>query len=202
MAHFVFKRSRRARFAVQTDEQKAAKAAEKARKESEALTCQCCGRRIHAATGTIAHHGYQRPGDGWQTASCMGARCLPFETDRTVLGVMIKGLENRLQSLIKVKRQVAREAIPIKRLYKEPLPSKKDIEFTFTRETFDTVRKEVSAKTHSSVYQYSWEDFKKAELASRQNKIDGLADYIAQQQRRYDGWTQTKVWETGTWVDA
>lgn len=42
-------------------------------------TCQICGRAIKANTGLIAHHGYKRPGDGWQTASCMGARHRPYE---------------------------------------------------------------------------------------------------------------------------
>jgi hypothetical protein len=42
-------------------------------------TCQICGRQIKANTGLIAHHGYQRPGQGWQTASCFGARWRPYE---------------------------------------------------------------------------------------------------------------------------
>lgn len=42
-------------------------------------TCQICGRPILANTGLIAHHGYQRPGDGYQTKSCMGAKYLPYE---------------------------------------------------------------------------------------------------------------------------
>lgn len=42
-------------------------------------TCQCCGRAIKSKHGVIAHHGYQRPGQGWQTASCWGARKQPYE---------------------------------------------------------------------------------------------------------------------------
>jgi hypothetical protein len=42
-------------------------------------TCQICGRPIKSKNGIIAHHGYKRPGDGWQTASCNGARFLPYE---------------------------------------------------------------------------------------------------------------------------
>lgn len=41
--------------------------------------CQICARAIKAKSGLIAHHGYQRPGDGWQTASCMGAKFGPYE---------------------------------------------------------------------------------------------------------------------------
>ena len=47
--------------------------------------CQLCEREIKfgaARSGVelIAHHGYQRPGQGWQTASCRGARHRPYET--------------------------------------------------------------------------------------------------------------------------
>lgn len=44
--------------------------------------CQICAREIKANTGTIAHHGYTRPGYGWQTESCMGAKYLPYEQSR------------------------------------------------------------------------------------------------------------------------
>lgn len=53
-------------------------------------TCQICGREIktvRAAAGgpsaqqsdVIAHHGFQRPGNGWQTSSCFGARWRSYE---------------------------------------------------------------------------------------------------------------------------
>jgi len=45
----------------------------------EKATCQVCGRAIKASTGFIAHHGYKRPYEGWQTASCEGARYEPYE---------------------------------------------------------------------------------------------------------------------------
>jgi hypothetical protein len=41
--------------------------------------CQICGRAIKAKSGLIAHHGYRRPGHGWQTSSCFGARWRPYE---------------------------------------------------------------------------------------------------------------------------
>jgi hypothetical protein len=44
--------------------------------------CQICARAIKAKNGFIAHHGYKRPGHGWQTASCMGARYAPYEVSR------------------------------------------------------------------------------------------------------------------------
>lgn len=68
-------------------DRKAELAAEKAARFLRAMHCQICERDILADLGMIAHHGYTRPGDGWQTSSCMGARELPFEVSRDVLGV-------------------------------------------------------------------------------------------------------------------
>jgi hypothetical protein len=74
-------------------------AAEKAAKTASAKTCQCCFRPIFAESGVIAHHGYERPGQGWQTASCMGARHLPLEAAHDRLDDLICRLEARLSSL-------------------------------------------------------------------------------------------------------
>lgn len=45
----------------------------------ELYTCQVCGRQVKAKSGVIAHHGYKRPYEGWQTPSCQGARYVPYE---------------------------------------------------------------------------------------------------------------------------
>ena len=52
--------------------------------------CQICARDIKANTGLIAHHGYQRPGSGWQTASCDGAKQLPYEVSCDYIPVVIE----------------------------------------------------------------------------------------------------------------
>lgn len=49
---------------------------------TDRLTCQICARAIKAKRGIIAHHGYLRPGHGWQTSSCLGARYAPLEVSR------------------------------------------------------------------------------------------------------------------------
>jgi hypothetical protein len=63
---------------------------------SNLWTCQVCGRAIQARRGVIAHHGYTRPDDGYQTASCFGARALPFELAHDRLDVAIVSVESRL----------------------------------------------------------------------------------------------------------
>jgi hypothetical protein len=59
-------------------------------------TCQICARPIKSASGLIAHHGYRRPHyrSGWQTASCHGARSLPYEESCDLLPPYIKGIED------------------------------------------------------------------------------------------------------------
>jgi hypothetical protein len=54
--------------------------------------CQVCGRAIKANTGRIAHHGYQRPGDGYQTRSCAGAKHVPYEIGHDALDSWISWL--------------------------------------------------------------------------------------------------------------
>lgn len=48
------------------------------------MSCGCCQRPIAVMggepTGRMAHHGYTRPGHGWQTASCPGTKFMPLET--------------------------------------------------------------------------------------------------------------------------
>ena len=59
-------------------------------------TCQICARPILSKLGLIAHHGYRRPGGGWQTASCIGARHLPYEVSCDALPPAIKIIESWL----------------------------------------------------------------------------------------------------------
>ena len=62
--------------------------------------CQACGREIGVKHGVIAHHGYQRPfGWGEQTASCFGARELPYEVDKRVLEGHVNACFARLTEL-------------------------------------------------------------------------------------------------------
>lgn len=65
--------------------------------DEKRMTCQICGRPIKASKGLIAHHGYKRPGCGWQTASCAGARYLPYEVGRDRIPEVIKGIQQWAQ---------------------------------------------------------------------------------------------------------
>lgn len=59
-------------------------------------TCPCCFRKIAVVHGRMAHHGYQRPGGGWQTASCPGIRFKPLEVSSEGLEWMIANFKEHL----------------------------------------------------------------------------------------------------------
>lgn len=59
-------------------------------------TCPVCFRPIAVVRGLMAHHGYQRPEIGWQTASCPGIRFRPLEQSTDGLVWSIEEQEKRL----------------------------------------------------------------------------------------------------------
>jgi hypothetical protein len=72
----------------------AAVEAKKEAAKAQRSTCQICGRDIMANKhGKIAHHGYERPGYGWQTHSCMGAQEQRYEDSRDLIPSVIEMLE-------------------------------------------------------------------------------------------------------------
>lgn len=59
-------------------------------------TCPCCFRAIAVQGKTMAHHGYQRTGFGFQTASCMGIHYRPLEVSDEGLRAMIRVLTKNI----------------------------------------------------------------------------------------------------------
>ncbi|CAB5514513.1 hypothetical protein LMG26857_03572 [Achromobacter anxifer] len=60
-------------------------------------TCPVCFRPIAVVNGAMAHHGYQRPGMGYQTASCNGVIFPPLEVSNAGLVWLIGSLRKRLE---------------------------------------------------------------------------------------------------------
>ena len=133
------------RRSLSAEEIAANKAAREAR-ERASLTCQICARGILANNGVIAHHGYERPGQYYQTASCMGARELPFEVSRDVLGSLIEQLKVWAKDQDELAASVREERSPASLSY-----TKRDAPFvhgryqqatfiSFTRAEFDQTK--------------------------------------------------------------
>jgi len=90
--------------------------------------CQICEREIKSKLGLIAHHGYQRPEEGWQTDSCMGARNLPYEVSRNVIPRVIKFLQVRIKNIEDKIREIKEKNLPIPSPFNSVFKSYKDIE--------------------------------------------------------------------------
>jgi len=156
------------------------------------MTCQCCGGKFLANTGSVAHHGYTRPGWGWQTASCSGAKELPFEADRAKLGSMITFLKKHRQDLIHARQAVTLGTAPIIREYKIGLGRQAEKHsFAFTRENFGS---EEARLARRSLYVHDFDRLLEHELSKRDNQIRHIGADIASQQTRFDGWVQTHTW--------
>lgn len=170
------------------------KAVKEAARIAVAKTCQICGRPILAETGLIAHHGYRRPGDGFQTASCYGARELPFEVSRDCLGRYLSTIRKQLANMQEARAKAEGELIPIRLSYATyeggtyRRPSR-DVHFEMTRATFENAKAE-----HPKFFEIAdrsrrpFDAFLAADLAERAQAIRYLVAYITFQQARYDAW--------------
>ena len=110
--------------------------------------CQICGREIGTTTGNIAHHGYTRPGSGWQTASCFGAKWRPYEVACDALPPAIRGLQDYVEGC-KVRLNDLMTNPPEQITYKSDDRFSKQKEYTFARpDNFDPK----AELTHSDKY--------------------------------------------------
>ncbi len=195
-------------FVKKRNEQPKVMSAKEIAEDAKKMTCQCCNRRIFAETGMIAHHGYERPGQGWQTASCYGARHLPFEVDRAVLGDLIKHMEQskarkeEIQALIKAEElPVAVTLVDYSKPHDNRTGERPSAVCEVTRKDFVAFIKvlEETKNTHRTEL-YVFDTIKADDMRDRAAKIKNLADEIKAQKARYDGWKQTHKWEDGKWV--
>jgi hypothetical protein len=188
------------------------KSAKQIEEEADRMTCQCCERQIFAKLGSIAHHGYERPGYGWQTASCMGAKRLPFEVDRAALGEMIQFMRDRLARAEKHRAAIKAEKLPIVFEYERQLigpqrgqqfgywikwPVVKH-SFNVSRESFEEFKAGPGSDSCYSIYDFDAYKARHVEYLSGQ--IKNLRAHINEEQARYDGWKQTHEWKGGQWA--
>lgn len=168
-----------------------------------AMTCQCCGRDILAETGVIAHHGYERPGGGYQTLSCFGARHLPFEVCRDTLGELIVLLKVKLETEQRHLADVTAERKPLLWKYNDHSEckntwSKPKLKYaSVTRETMPQVVEE-TAEVRKALAP-SFDELKTRVIANADTEIRMLTRDIEVQEGRYAGWKQTHQWANEKW---
>lgn len=179
-----------------------------AAKLAKTMTCQCCARPIFAETGVIAHHGYQRPGTGYQTASCEGARELPFEVSRDALGRHIDNLKAYLGRTRAYLVKVQAETAPITfsftdytttDRYGAGTPTSRRV----TRETFPTIWEETkAARRYNQFDKPDFDALKVRVVRAIKADINVVTAAIEQQEERFAGWKQTHCREGEKWVEV
>lgn len=175
--------------------QAAANKTAKEEKDAARMTCQICGKLHLANTGKLAHHGYERPGMGWQTASCSGARELPFEVSRDRLGVHIEAMQD-----LAVRKMEARDAIKVETqgfmaYYTSDKKNNRgrSIEeaVAVTRATWENVKATVGPAFTRHGRNASFDEKKKQVVAQITSELNHTNSYIRQQTHRFDAWKQT-----------
>lgn len=180
---------------------------EKERAAAQAKTCQICGRPIFAESGVIAHHGYQRPGDGWQTASCPGARELPYEVSRERLGWYVGILYDTQMRHVLDLSKIQTETVSIRVEWEEnELPNrfrKVTKSTVVTRETFDEVMRmfpncaaQLKKRTYEFPYVANFDKVKADAIKHTEQQIKYFADAHREQAQRWYDWKQTHQWNT------
>jgi hypothetical protein len=200
-------------------EETAANAKAREQRTAACMHCQVCSRDILANKGTIAHHGYTRPGHGWQTSSCFGAKRLPFEVDRTALGEFIGFLHDQHDRMVKTRAAVSKEEIPVTLTYQEwqragdrySAGRYVSLSFDISRVSWhgvknaeETLYRERNPRMTGDLFgNYGWSDFDhvlKVNLASRDSEIRMIKADINEFTKRYEGWKQTHKRENDQWV--
>jgi hypothetical protein len=204
------------RFGLNYQERKAlreanaeANAEARAARAQAAMTCQVCGRGILANKGVIAHHGYQRPGSGWQTASCGGAKELPFQVSRDALAKEIANAEVYVEQRIAFLAALKAEEVKVVWTYTDySKPHPKYGKSSAGQTTVHISREEFPAafEVYKAVRRYrdavdpNFDSLKASEMKRVVATIEGTKGYIAQQQERFNGWKQTHERRDGQWV--
>jgi hypothetical protein len=177
-------------------------AMEKDEREKKAKTCQICGGKYLAEKGLIAHHGYHRPGYGYQTSSCYGARYLPFQESRDRLGEWIERLESMLADAkeeLKFSKTSPELVLTGNRGYGR---DKHTMKVKVTAENFVQVmndmdkalRDKITDKYASTdfnagyINDRSFDQLRKNLVANAEGQVRNIKSDLEMQNRRYDGW--------------
>jgi hypothetical protein len=170
--------------------------AEKAAKAATQMTCQVCARPIFAETGLIAHHGYQRPYEGVQTASCHGARHMPFECSKDALEQEIELVQASVDKLAAHIAEVEAERRSIyyvwtSKEYNSILRTYIDRGSNVTRANFDEVIAVIRADARFFPGVYNFDRLKADELRKLGGRLERMQRYLTEQRTRAATWKQT-----------
>lgn len=178
------------------------RAAEKAKLQLAAyeagdeMTCQLCGRLICSKFGTIAHHGYTRPGDGWQSPSCSGTHEVPFEVSNAAL---VAGIEDLEAYGTRLRQQIADVGAGIAPVVVSVPPhwsSGRNSSYTFAvkAETYAAVAAKSDGRLDVKV---AFEHRRESFIYELEERIRAVKGSLGEMRKRNAGWKQTRVFIDG-----
>lgn len=147
-------------------------------------TCQVCGRAVKASRGKIAHHGFERPGTGWQTASCFGAGFVPYEIGRDALPLAIEAARLFIdQQHDAIGRLLSGEVLPARSIdYRGCVSMPSSFRHMIPREKAD------ENNSRAGIVSADYADLCARTLAKLQTSIRSVEFSIDELHKRFDSW--------------
>ena len=146
-------------------------------------TCQICGKSYRIPKGILSHHGFRRPGEGYQTSSCYGARDLPLEVSNFLL---LNHIEETKKSAEQLELLAAFPVTDYTYSWSFEFNSKKEFKnVLITEENFDQIRSE-NLNVFLTAGIHSWAHCVKKVQDRRNSKLRQEVQYLAWQIKRYE----------------
>ena len=171
---------------------KAQKEREERERDTRVKHCQICNGLWVVENGKIAHHGYRRPGDGAQTASCFGAMFPPYEVSRDrVMDYIVDNSRMRLSRLKRI--QQLQESDPELYLSATWYESYKQVarDLSVTPETFDQKKEKLKQEYPKARINFNadnYEALKDRALRMARRDAEMFAEVITTFTKRYNDW--------------
>lgn len=162
----------------------------------EEMTCQICGRLICSKRGEIAHHGYTRPGGGWQTSSCAGTHHDPLEVSNELLVEYIGRFELSCEETRSLISDVQADRIEIEATISPHWSERpaRPVTFRFNAENYAAISASSEGKLSDKV---PFADRKESYLYALDRRLSQQKEILAELRKRNAGWKQTRAFVDG-----
>jgi hypothetical protein len=151
---------------------------------------------ICSKSGVIAHHGYTRPGEGWQTASCEGTHHSPLEVTNALLVATIASCEARVEETRRQIANVRADSAPVVVTIQAHWNEKRFAPYVyrFTAETYAEVAAASEGRLSDRV---TFADRKSHYLSEIEGWQRNRRAFLAELRKRNENWKQKRVFVDG-----
>ena len=158
---------------------------------NQKTTCQICEREVKQPHGLTSHHGYSRPGYGWQTASCPGARELPYEESCDLIPPVIKSIGNYRDGLQEnINKYMTHPPKVLTRTIKNMYRGTEETEEYERPEGFNA--QGIVDGTENFGYYEEYKKYFKQAIGNWEKDIKGCNEDIKRLQARVDNWVKVR----------